>query len=199
MDSLLMLFNTHLLLLLQPSVLWLSVVTSVNNDAKPPPKWFLHEFDVSRIRPRLGGLTYLETFTLKEITILFSTHWQKLWKSGEEDWQTVGYEQEFIENKSKSKNTGKASAWLQKSGFLFGIVRALPDFFKNDRRMLGRDLYQCCLFISCTEDHTCTVVNNVTCVLSARTVNWRQRSFIRVFFVSASVWSMDRCYKLFLP
>ena len=34
----LMLFYTHLLLLLQPSVLWLSIV-SFNNDAKPPPKW----------------------------------------------------------------------------------------------------------------------------------------------------------------
>ena len=48
----LMLFNTHLLLLLQPSVLWLSIV-SYNNDAKP-------KFDVSRIGPRLGGLPHLE-------------------------------------------------------------------------------------------------------------------------------------------
>ena len=54
-----MLLNTHLLLLLQPSVLWLSIV-SFNNDAKPPPKWILREFDVSRIRPRLGGLPHLE-------------------------------------------------------------------------------------------------------------------------------------------
>ena len=55
----LMLFNTHLLLLLQHSVLWLSIV-SFNNDAKPPPKWILREFDVSRIRPRPGGLPHLE-------------------------------------------------------------------------------------------------------------------------------------------
>ena len=55
----LMLFNTHLLLLLQPSVLWLSIAT-FNNDAKPPPKWILREFDVSRIGPRLGGLPHLE-------------------------------------------------------------------------------------------------------------------------------------------
>ena len=55
----LMLFNTHLLLLLQPSVLWLSIV-SFNNDSKPPPKWILREFDVSRIGPRLGGLRHLE-------------------------------------------------------------------------------------------------------------------------------------------
>ena len=27
------------------------------------PKWILREFDVSRIRPRLGGLPHLETFT----------------------------------------------------------------------------------------------------------------------------------------
>ena len=33
----LMLFYTHLLLLLKPSVMWLSIVT-FNNDAKPPPK-----------------------------------------------------------------------------------------------------------------------------------------------------------------
>ena len=54
-----MLVYTHLLLLLQPSVLWLSIVT-FNNDAKPPPKWILREFDVSRIRPRPGGLPHLE-------------------------------------------------------------------------------------------------------------------------------------------
>ena len=53
--------------------------------------------------------------------------------------------------------------------------------------------YQFCLFICCTEDHTCTVVNNGTCaVLSAHTVIWRQRSFIQVFYVSARVLSMDR-------
>ena len=34
----LMLFNTHLLPLLQLSFLWLSFVT-FNNDVKPPPKW----------------------------------------------------------------------------------------------------------------------------------------------------------------
>ena len=51
----LMLFYTHLLLLLQTSVLWLSIVT-FNNDAKPPPKWILREFS-------LGGLPHLETFT----------------------------------------------------------------------------------------------------------------------------------------
>ena len=55
----LMLFYTHLLLLLQPSVLWLSIV-SFNNYAKPPPKWILREFDVSRIGPRLDGFPHLE-------------------------------------------------------------------------------------------------------------------------------------------
>ena len=63
----LMLFNTHLLLLLQPSVLWLSIVT-FNNEAKPPPKWFLRKFDVSRNRPWLGGLPQLETFTWQNLT-----------------------------------------------------------------------------------------------------------------------------------
>ena len=51
----LLLFYTHLLLLLQTSVLWLSIVT-FNNDAKPPPKWILRKFS-------LGGLPHLETFT----------------------------------------------------------------------------------------------------------------------------------------
>ena len=45
-----MLFYTHLLLLLQPSVLWLSIVT-FNNNAKPQPKWILREFDVLRTPP----------------------------------------------------------------------------------------------------------------------------------------------------
>ena len=55
-----MLFYTlKLLLLLQASVLLLSIVT-FNNDAKLAPKWILHEFDVSRIRPRLGGLPDFE-------------------------------------------------------------------------------------------------------------------------------------------
>ena len=57
----LMLFYTHFLLLLQPSVRWLSIIT-FNNDANPPAKWILREFDVSRIRPRLDRLPHLETF-----------------------------------------------------------------------------------------------------------------------------------------
>ena len=63
----LMLFSTHSLLLLQPSVLWLSIVT-FNNDAKPPPKRILRQFDVLRIRPRLSGLLHLETFTWQNLT-----------------------------------------------------------------------------------------------------------------------------------
>ena len=55
------------LLLLQPSVWWLSIV-NFNNDVKPPPKWILREFDVSRIWPRLGGLPLLETFTWQNLT-----------------------------------------------------------------------------------------------------------------------------------
>ena len=60
---------TRLLLLLQPSVGWLSIV-NFNNDAKPPPKWILREFDVSRIGPRLGGLPLLGTFTWQNLTQL---------------------------------------------------------------------------------------------------------------------------------
>ena len=60
-------FYTHLQLLLQPSVLWLSVITF--NDTKPPPKWILRKFDVSWIWPWLGGLPYLETFTWQNLTL----------------------------------------------------------------------------------------------------------------------------------
>ena len=63
----LMHFYTPLLLLLQPSVQWLSIV-NFNNDAKPPSKWILREFDVSRIRPRPGELPHLETFTWQNLT-----------------------------------------------------------------------------------------------------------------------------------
>ena len=61
----LLLFYTDVLLLLQLSVLWLSIVTL--NDAKPPPEWILRQFDVFRIRLRLGGLPHLETFTLSRL------------------------------------------------------------------------------------------------------------------------------------
>ena len=63
----LMRFYTHVLLLLQPSMLWLSIAT-FDNDAKPPPKWILREFDVFLIRPRRGGLPHLETFTWQNLT-----------------------------------------------------------------------------------------------------------------------------------
>ena len=49
----LILFYTHLLFLLKLLGLWLSIVT-LNDNAKPSPNWFLREFDLSRIRPRLG-------------------------------------------------------------------------------------------------------------------------------------------------
>ena len=54
----LMHFYTHLLLLLQLSVQWLSIV-NFNNDAKPPPKGILREFDVSRIQLWPGGLPHI--------------------------------------------------------------------------------------------------------------------------------------------
>ena len=38
------------------------------NDVKPPLTWILREFDVSHIRPRLGGLPHLETFTYQNLT-----------------------------------------------------------------------------------------------------------------------------------
>ena len=46
----LMLFCTRLPLLLQPPVLWLSIVT-FNNDAKLPPKWILWELSTANPTP----------------------------------------------------------------------------------------------------------------------------------------------------
>ena len=141
---------------------------------------------------------------IKEITILFSTHWQKLWKSGEEDWQTAGDSLVMSRNSSRIKASEKTQGRLLLSyknpDFFSGLSELYRIFSKMTEFMGVRGVfYQFCLFICCTEDHTWTVVNNGTCVLSAHTANWCQRSFIRVFFVSASVLSMDRCYKLFLP
>ena len=64
----------HSLLLLQPSVLWHSMVT-FNNDAKPLPKWILSEFDVLRIWPWLGGLPHLEKFTWQNLTSAERVTW----------------------------------------------------------------------------------------------------------------------------
>ena len=59
-----MLFYIHLLvLLLQPSVLWLSIVTFNKMQRNRQ-----NVFDVSRIRSRLGGLPHLEKFTWKHFT-----------------------------------------------------------------------------------------------------------------------------------
>ena len=44
-------------------------IVTVNYDVKPPPKRILSEYDVSRIRPRLGGLPHLETFTWQNVTL----------------------------------------------------------------------------------------------------------------------------------
>lgn len=51
------------------SVLWLAIVTF--NEAKVPLKAVscaVNEFDPTRIRPRLGGLSHLETFTRHNLT-----------------------------------------------------------------------------------------------------------------------------------
>ena len=88
---------------------------------------------------------------IKEITILFSTHWQNLWKSGEEDWQTawlhddqegrlwpVGYEQEFIEDKSKSKNTRPEGFCLAtKIRISFRDFQSFTGFFSKMTEFMG--------------------------------------------------------------
>ena len=43
-------------------------IVTVNNAAKPPPKPIVREYDVLRIRPRLGGLPHLEMFTWQNLT-----------------------------------------------------------------------------------------------------------------------------------
>ena len=49
---------------------------------------------------------------------------KKLWKS-EKDWQTVGYEQDFIDDKTcrkrAEKKKGNALAYLKKSEFFVGL------------------------------------------------------------------------------
>ena len=131
---------------------------------------------------------------IKEITILFSTHWQKLWKSGEEDWQTVSRNSSRI--KASRKTQGRlllSYNWMRIS---FRDFQSFTGFFQKRRSLWGLGggggFNQFCLFICCTEDHTCTVVNDGTCVLRDHTVNWRQSSFIPVFFSSASVLSRTR-------
>ena len=81
------LFYTHLLLLLQPSVLWLSIIT-LNHDAKSHRQSeVLHEFDVSRIRPRVGGLPHLETFTRQNLTPAERVTWSG--RPGNRPWRVT--------------------------------------------------------------------------------------------------------------
>ena len=104
--------------------------------------------------------------------------------------------------KASRKTQGRLLLSCKNPDFFSGLSELYRIFSKMTEFMGsgGFFFYQFCLFICCTEDHTCTVVNNGTCaVLSAHTVNWRQRSFIQVFYVSVSVLSIDSCYKLFLP
>ena len=72
-----MLFYTHLLLLLQPSVLWLSIVT-LNNDAKVPLKWILREFSISNPTPDRRATPSWNVYTTK-----FDSCWE-----GNPVWQT---------------------------------------------------------------------------------------------------------------
>ena len=143
---------------------------------------------------------------MKEITIHF-LHTDKNCENQEEK---IGRQLVMSRNSSRIKASRKTQGRLPPShknpDFFSGLSELCRIFSKMTEFMgVGEFLfylfffYQFCLFICYTEDHTCTVVNNGTCFLSAHTVNWRQRSFIRVFFVSASVVSMDRWYKLFLP
>ena len=60
----LMLFNTHLLLLLQHSVLWLSIV-SFNNDAKPSPKWICSNLKYHESDPGQAGYPTLNVYMAK--------------------------------------------------------------------------------------------------------------------------------------
>ena len=98
--------------------------------------------------------------------------------------------------KASRKTQGRLLPSYKNPDFFSGLSELYRIFSKMTEFMrVGGVFFQFCLFICCTEDHTCTVVNNGTCVLSTHTVNWRQRSFIRVLFVSASVLSIDRCYR----
>ena len=124
-----------------------------------------------------------------------------------------GYDQEGYGQLVMSRNSSRIKASRKTQGrlllnyrYFFSELSELHRiFFKNDGVYGGWRFFLInfvCLYVAqkTTPLHTCTVVNNGTCaVLRVHTVNWHQRSFIQVFFVSASVLSMDRCYKLFLP
>ena len=71
-------FYTPLLLLLQPSVQWLSI--NFNNDAKPPPKWNLREFDVSQIQPRLAWVTTPWNVDMAEVDLSWEGY--PVWQTG---------------------------------------------------------------------------------------------------------------------
>ena len=44
-------------------------IVTFNNDARPPPKRIVRDYDVLRIRARLGGLPHLEMFTWQNVTL----------------------------------------------------------------------------------------------------------------------------------
>ena len=77
-----------------------------------------------------------------------------------------------------SRNSSRIKASRKTQGRLL-LSYKNPDFFSGLSELYRifqkwRSLWG--LFICCTEDHTCTVVNNGTCaVLSAHTANWRQK------------------------
>ena len=180
---------------------FLSEIVS-NNNINPTWRVFEKVHQHNRIYHRGNLNVWWESYfyarkllfaAIKEITNLFSTHWEKLWKSGEEDWQTVWLWPGIHRGEKPVEKHKEGFCLATKIRISFRDFQSFTGFFQKWRSLWG-------LFICCTEDHTCTVVNNGTCaVLSAHTANWRQKSFIQVFFVSASVLSMDRCYKLFLP
>ena len=73
-----MLFYTRLLLLLQPPVLWLSIVT-FNNDAKLPAKWILREFSIANATPARRVTPHWNVYMAK-----FDPGWEghPVWQTG---------------------------------------------------------------------------------------------------------------------
>ena len=74
--------------------------------------------------------------------------------------------------KASRKTQGRLLLSYKNPDFFSGLSE-LYRIFSKMTEFMGVEgfFFQFCLFICCTEDQTCTVVNNGTCVLSTHTVN----------------------------
>ena len=87
---------------------------------------------------------------IKEITILFSTHWQKLWKSGEEiddSRRQFGYEQDSSRIKASGKTQGRLLLSYKNPDFFSGLSELYRIFSKMTEFMGVRGFFLLILFV----------------------------------------------------